>query len=110
MIRRPPRSTLFPYTTLFRSGAGCSDERERLAGRHLELEAVEDRRISLVAEPNVLEADGAARAAQLRRMARLSELRFRVEHFADPGARADGLLQRRHTLAQHAQRPAEHRA
>src|SRR5688572_31956540 len=27
MIRRPPRSTLFPYTTLFRSGA------RRLAGR-----------------------------------------------------------------------------
>src|SRR3712207_7128476 len=24
MIRRPPRSTLFPYTTLFRSLAGCS--------------------------------------------------------------------------------------
>src|SRR5215469_17767949 len=24
MIRRPPRSTLFPYTTLFRSG-GCSN-------------------------------------------------------------------------------------
>src|SRR3989442_9989011 len=23
MIRRPPRSTLFPYTTLFRSTAGC---------------------------------------------------------------------------------------
>src|SRR3712207_6894437 len=23
MIRRPPRSTLFPYTTLFRSGAVC---------------------------------------------------------------------------------------
>src|SRR3712207_8857469 len=23
MIRRPPRSTLFPYTTLFRSVAGC---------------------------------------------------------------------------------------
>src|SRR3712207_8935403 len=23
MIRRPPRSTLFPYTTLFRSGEGC---------------------------------------------------------------------------------------
>src|SRR5258708_25167057 len=27
MIRRPPRSTLFPYTTLFRSGAaGCPYE------------------------------------------------------------------------------------
>src|SRR3990172_12313167 len=24
MIRRPPRSTLFPYTTLFRSSSGCS--------------------------------------------------------------------------------------
>src|SRR3712207_7686829 len=23
MIRRPPRSTLFPYTTLFRSDEGC---------------------------------------------------------------------------------------
>src|SRR5256885_12397532 len=23
MIRRPPRSTLFPYTTLFRSGCSC---------------------------------------------------------------------------------------
>src|SRR3712207_8834695 len=33
MIRRPPRSTLFPYTTLFRSG------RER---RHGEVERVEE--------------------------------------------------------------------
>src|SRR3989442_5896662 len=29
MIRRPPRSTLFPYTTLFRSGgAGASEPRD----------------------------------------------------------------------------------
>src|SRR3712207_9457602 len=27
MIRRPPRSTLFPYTTLFRSEAGQEDQR-----------------------------------------------------------------------------------
>src|SRR5690348_18118409 len=26
MIRRPPRSTLFPYTTLFRSGGGLHEE------------------------------------------------------------------------------------
>src|SRR4051812_49810134 len=26
MIRRPPRSTLFPYTTLFRSSGGCGLE------------------------------------------------------------------------------------
>src|SRR2546427_2417763 len=25
MIRRPPRSTLFPYTTLFRSARSCHD-------------------------------------------------------------------------------------
>src|SRR5690554_7667141 len=33
MIRRPPRSTLFPYTTLFRSVKPCAgsiDQRERL--------------------------------------------------------------------------------
>src|SRR5258708_25302505 len=30
MIRRPPRSTLFPYTTLFRSRATRAGERERL--------------------------------------------------------------------------------
>src|SRR2546427_12552058 len=29
MIRRPPRSTLFPYTTLFRSGLLVSFERSR---------------------------------------------------------------------------------
>src|SRR5258706_8282380 len=31
MIRRPPRSTLFPYTTLFRSTRGC--ETPHLSGR-----------------------------------------------------------------------------
>src|SRR5260370_4888994 len=31
MIRRPPRSTLFPYTTLFRSRAGVH-ERDKAAG------------------------------------------------------------------------------
>src|SRR5436305_9559657 len=25
MVRQPPRSTLFPYTTLFRSRPGCGD-------------------------------------------------------------------------------------
>src|SRR3712207_8177042 len=30
MIRRPPRSTLFPYTTLFRSSRAGGDGRERL--------------------------------------------------------------------------------
>src|SRR5436309_11290061 len=47
MIRRPPRSTLFPYTTLFRSGGvqtlcarvvGMTDEKPPLSG------AVRDRK------------------------------------------------------------------
>src|SRR2546430_5804584 len=29
MIRRPPRSTLFPYTTLFRSAAGFTIRRDK---------------------------------------------------------------------------------
>src|SRR2546425_7768651 len=32
MIRRPPRSTLFPYTTLFRSDVFLHELWERLAG------------------------------------------------------------------------------
>src|SRR3712207_8152720 len=32
MIRRPPRSTLFPYTTLFRSRDGLPEGRHRPAG------------------------------------------------------------------------------
>src|SRR2546422_6367837 len=39
MIRRPPRSTLFPYTTLFRS--------ERIAGAH-------ERRVQLLEHPRRL--------------------------------------------------------
>src|SRR2546430_17128213 len=33
MIRRPPRSTLFPYTTLFRSCGGARDRRGDQAGQ-----------------------------------------------------------------------------
>src|SRR5688572_31304059 len=34
MIRRPPRSTLFPYTTLFRSS--LANKARRIAGRFLD--------------------------------------------------------------------------
>src|SRR5260221_8488552 len=57
MIRRPPRSTLFPYTTLFRSlqAGGCAFELaehvqratelvRRLGGRWLEANGAEDRK------------------------------------------------------------------
>src|SRR5260221_9331803 len=34
MIRRPPRSTLFPYTTLFRSVRGCRNRFSRCSPHH----------------------------------------------------------------------------
>src|SRR5947209_15124162 len=51
MLRRPPRSTLFPYTTLFRSGPGT-------------MEAVEQARIQLGQQP--AQAETLARAILAR--------------------------------------------
>src|SRR5260370_20082645 len=34
MIRRPPRSTLFPYTTLFRSSSADAEHSPEEPGRH----------------------------------------------------------------------------
>src|SRR3712207_9516352 len=57
MIRRPPRSTLFPYTTLFRSGlafkANVDDLRESPALRIAAALAREGAGRLLVAEPYV---------------------------------------------------------
>src|SRR3712207_7377342 len=42
MIRRPPRSTLFPYTTLFRSDQGRDDcDEDRVLQRHREVRVLE---------------------------------------------------------------------
>src|SRR2546428_9396614 len=50
MIRRPPRSTLFPYTTLFRSEVGARDGEQRARGVGDgvggPLRAVEDRHLA----------------------------------------------------------------
>src|SRR5688572_32119405 len=48
MIRRPPRSTLFPYTTLFRS-LGSVDRREGYVGRVMSDPAEADRLSRVVA-------------------------------------------------------------
>src|SRR5688572_33493010 len=42
MIRRPPRSTLFPYTTLFRSRV--ADEGDELALANFQVEVLDDHR------------------------------------------------------------------
>src|SRR3712207_9146489 len=47
MIRRPPRSTLFPYTTLFRSNSTKSEEfAEEFPGRYFEMFIAEQQMVS----------------------------------------------------------------
>src|SRR3712207_8659466 len=58
MIRRPPRSTLFPYTTLFRSPAGVAEQ----AAGGARAEPGPDRRPAL--EPDRVRS---TRVASLRR-------------------------------------------
>src|SRR5438309_5162473 len=54
MIRRPPRSTLFPYTTLFRSGLRvCLWRRESSSARVGLLARVQDHRAARPARPGV---------------------------------------------------------
>src|SRR5258708_21088837 len=56
MIRRPPRSTLFPYTTLFRSfetsvtAAAARDRVTNLFGQHVS-PAVVDRLLATLTDP-----------------------------------------------------------
>src|SRR3712207_6855915 len=71
MIRRPPRSTLFPYTTLFRSAGG------RLARSGARLRR--RRRGAARREPFVLGEGGAADAARQRVRADRDGRRLRSE-------------------------------
>src|SRR3712207_7879749 len=69
MIRRPPRSTLFPYTTLFRSDPqpGLGQPVERIArsqGRVVLGGQVPGRAQGVEAVPGVRPADGRLVAAQ----------------------------------------------
>src|SRR3712207_8848041 len=53
MIRRPPRSTLFPYTTLFRSdvqGDGHGERRGDQQGEHGPEQGAQHERADVVAE------------------------------------------------------------
>src|SRR3712207_3843527 len=59
MIRRPPRSTLFPYTTLFRSGHELGE-----LARRVSLDVLPDARAA-EAEPEGVERRGRERLAVL---------------------------------------------
>src|SRR2546425_3943482 len=66
MIRRPPRSTLFPYTTLFRSGH--VHDHHRTAGR-----LVGHQRVAQFLERQVLDAAVDAEGQVLTRFSRSEE-------------------------------------
>src|SRR2546422_4600506 len=61
MIRRPPRSTLFPYTTLFRSTCRGGCARRRALGRRRSAHC--HRRHAGAAGPPLLRVSGSGRAA-----------------------------------------------
>src|SRR2546427_8269715 len=84
MIRRPPRSTLFPYTTLFRSDyivdqapgrcAQAAAERAHHAGRHRVLKAVG------IADRNRKLADAQAARASDRKSTRLNSSHSQISY------------------------------
>src|SRR5258707_11379428 len=66
MIRRPPRSTLFPYTTLFRSVSG--DDRAAATRLCAELESATRAMVALMMKP----PDPAWKQDRLEEIARIS--------------------------------------
>src|SRR5947207_15842943 len=71
MIRRPPRSTLFPYTTLFRSHQGVGEERRPADPA---VPAVQERRPGRGVLPHVREAVQVRLGKQMRSEEHTSEL------------------------------------
>src|SRR2546430_13259220 len=63
MIRRPPRSTLFPYTTLFRS---ISPQRKRVFGLRERVQVPAIHLAELLAEFADVEADAPRQAGPVR--------------------------------------------
>src|SRR3712207_8418206 len=80
MIRRPPRSTLFPYTTLFRSLRQHDPEQEREAERHVGVAREVEIDLEREAEgrlPGLQHRDGLALSGRLRSEEHTSELQSR---------------------------------
>src|SRR2546422_7646176 len=76
MIRRPPRSTLFPYTTLFRSTAP-GEEYGRVVAVY-ENPSIRDLRVDLERYPEIQEAIRTERPVVIRSEEHTSELQSRL--------------------------------
>src|SRR3989441_8125126 len=73
MIRRPPRSTLFPYTTLFRSGRGAPRHARSAVCAHVS-EATGDRLLVVVAARVVVDYCGGQHWTEARARAVIRQL------------------------------------
>src|SRR3712207_7321160 len=84
MIRRPPRSTLFPYTTLFRSQEQIAAESERLAAEQAKqaerTKALEERAKQLEEEQERVEADRRAVRERDRKSTRLNSSHANISY------------------------------
>src|SRR3989442_9195199 len=84
MIRRPPRSTLFPYTTLFRSRAAEPDPEPSLKVRNRSLAAAHDDARRLVVEIVLVQVDRAFGRGRLgqgdRKSTRLNSSHVRISY------------------------------
>src|SRR2546430_8054252 len=82
MIRRPPRSTLFPYTTLFRSVAVAHRVDEELLQHDVEPQAALPRHAGLCAERLDERADGAqlAQPCKDRKSTRLNSSHSQISY------------------------------
>src|SRR2546422_10801041 len=76
MIRRPPRSTLFPYTTLFRSV-------NPQAGLAFDLEGTDSHQLAMGPPPAVASAERAGEAVEDYWIALLRDVNF-TRHNEDP--------------------------
>src|SRR5437868_12122465 len=88
MIRRPPRSTLFPYTTLFRSGGGASAARSS-AERLLHGLVGGGHRLQSLDAPGVETEDAAAEAAGKGDLAERAPALRSEEHTSELQSRFD---------------------
>src|SRR3712207_7294749 len=81
MIRRPPRSTLFPYTTLFRSEEGAELERQVLEeARHGRIRVVGPNCLGVMSPKSGLNATFSGAMAKLGNVGDRKSTRLNSSH------------------------------
>src|SRR2546430_11664067 len=80
MIRRPPRSTLFPYTTLFRSGLLADEVVGRDAAAEVENHPVKPRRLGMMGNANRRQLAQKSRCATDRKSTRLNSSHSQISY------------------------------